>query len=269
MSSRCAYLALVIVLGIGPGAAWAQTADELRAIYFRGDLSRMEEIARTGDMRAEAWMGLMLQNRGRRLEAKEWFRRAAEKGNRWAINSLARMHLADREDEDAARWFRRGAEAGDLVAQENYALLLLQGRGVIKDEQAAARLYSAAAAKGDKYSYIPLAELYASGTGVARDPVEAYALAAIAEVVLDDSDLSGMRLAELKAGLGKELSAAQTKAASLRAQAMRPDLEQLRTAKERAKRLAPIALLTFVIFLIVTIGFLVWRAILWTEARLR
>ena len=54
---------------------------------------------------------------------------------------------------------------------------------------------------------MPLAELYASGTGVARDPVEAYALAVIAEVVLDDSDLFAVRLAELKAALGKELSA--------------------------------------------------------------
>jgi len=61
-------------------------------------------------------MGLMPQNRGRRLEAKEWLRRAAEKGNLWAIISLARMHLADKEDEEAARWFRRGADAGDLGA---------------------------------------------------------------------------------------------------------------------------------------------------------
>jgi uncharacterized protein len=127
-------------------------------------------------------MGLMPQNRGRRLEAKEWLRRAAEKGNLWAIISLARMHLADKEDEEA--------HAGSVVAQtpvtlelSTVSLLLLPGRGLIKDEQAAARWYSAQVAQGDKYSYLPLAELYASGTGVARDPVQAYALAAIAEVV--------------------------------------------------------------------------------------
>jgi uncharacterized protein len=78
----------------------------------------------------------------RRLAAKEWWRRAAEKGNLWAITSLARPHLADKEDEEAARWSRRGADAGDLGAQHDYALLLLQGRGVIKNEQAAARWYS-------------------------------------------------------------------------------------------------------------------------------
>ena len=84
-------------------------------------------------------MGLMLQNRARRLEAKERWRRPAEEGNRWAMTSLAMMHLADKEDEEPARWFRRGAEAGDLAGQHDYALLLLQGRGDIKDEQAAAR----------------------------------------------------------------------------------------------------------------------------------
>ena len=140
------------------------------------------------------------------------------------MTSLAMMHLADKEDEEAARWFRRGAEAGDLAAQHDYALLLLQGRGVIKDEKAAARWYSAAAAQGGKSCFMPLAELYASGTGVARDPFEAYALAVIAEVVLDDSDLFGVRLAELKAALGKELSPTQMKVARSRAQAMRPDL---------------------------------------------
>ena len=162
---------------------------------------------------------------------------AAEKCNLWAIISLARMHLADKEDEEAARWFRRGADAGDLGAQHSYALLLLQGRGLIKDEQAAARWYSAQVAQGDKYSYLRLAELYASGTGVARDPVQAYALAAIAEVVLDDSDLFGVRLAKMKAAVGRDLSPAQMKVASSRAQAMRPDLRRLMIARSNPSRL--------------------------------
>ena len=75
------------------------------------------------------------------------------------MTGLAMMHIAGKEDEEAARWFRRGAEVGDLAAQHDYALLLLQGRGVIKDEQAATRWYSAAAAQGGKSCYLPLAEL--------------------------------------------------------------------------------------------------------------
>jgi TPR repeat protein len=180
-------------------------------------------------MRAEAWMGLLLQNRGRRPEAKEWWRRAAEKGNRRAINNLANIHHADREDEEeeAARWFGRGAEAGDLNSMHEYALLLLQGCGLAKDEQAAARWYYKLAAQGDGFSHLALAELYASGTGVAYDLVEAYALAAIAEAILDDSDLYGMRLARLKARVEMELSPTEMKAARLRAQAMRPELKRM------------------------------------------
>jgi TPR repeat protein len=159
------------------GSVSAQTAHELRAMYFRGDIVRMEEIARASNVRAEAWMGLMLQNKGRRLEAKVWWRRAAEKGDPWAISSLAAMHLTDKEDEEAVRWYKRGAELGELDAQNTYAWLLLQGRGVDKDEQAAAREYLAAALRGHGYSILDVAKLYASGTGVTRDPVEAYAFA--------------------------------------------------------------------------------------------
>jgi TPR repeat protein len=62
-------------------------------------------------------------------------RRAAERAISGPLPALPGCE----EDEEAARWFRRGAGAGDLGAQHDYALLLLQGRGVIKDEQAAAR----------------------------------------------------------------------------------------------------------------------------------
>ena len=224
------WLGLAVTLAATSDSS-AQTADELRAIYSRRDIARMEEIARSGDVRAEAWMGLMLQNRGRRLEAKQWWRRAAEKGNQWAIVSLANMHLKDKEDELAVRWYARGAETGDLGAQHAYARLLLQGRGVDKDEQAAARLLSSAASRGHRYSYPDLARLYANGTGVTRDPVEAYAHVKIAEVVLNDSDFAAGDLARLKERLTAELSPSQISAAGLRARAMRPDLKALRRAK--------------------------------------
>jgi TPR repeat protein len=57
----------------------------------------------------------------------------------------------------------RGGDAGDTEAQHKYAWLLLQGRGVIKDEEAAARWYSTAASHGDKYSYLALAEPMRAG----------------------------------------------------------------------------------------------------------
>jgi hypothetical protein len=219
-------LALLALLGLHASLSWAQTDDELRAIYHRRDISRMEEIARTGDVRAEAWMGLMLQHKGRRLEAKEWWRRAAEKGNLWAIRSLASMHRRDKEYEEAARWLARGADGGHVDSMVEFAFLLLKGQGVSKDERAAAQWYSTAAARGHKYSYVALAELYASGTGVPRDAVEAYVLVGMAEANFDHSDsaMYGAHLAELKTKIEKDLSPTQLAAATVRVDALRPDL---------------------------------------------
>jgi TPR repeat protein len=267
---RIMICAVLIILAASLGA---ETDEELRQLWMRRDLARMEEIARTGDARAEAWMGLMLQNRGRRVEAKEWWRRAAEKGNRWAINSLAFMHLGDREDEQAAYWYRRGAEAGDRESQHTYAWLLLQGRGVAKDEGEAARWYAAAAAQGQGDAYFDLAKLYADGVGVVRDPVEAYALASLAEVTGDPSET--YRATELKAQLGRSLSSDQISAASGRAIARRPDLKGQLGQKELEDRLG--------IFLPVLLGIVVltpllalfyalrWasRGLGWALARLR
>jgi hypothetical protein len=92
---------LVLVTAFSCGAV-SQTDDELRQMYFRRDFDRMEKLARDGDVRAEAWMGLIMQQASRRSEAKEWWQRAAEKGNAWAIDSLAMMYLSDKEDEKAA-----------------------------------------------------------------------------------------------------------------------------------------------------------------------
>ena len=61
-------------------------------MYFRRDFVQMKEIARTGDARAEAWMGRIKQQEGERGKAKEWYRRAAEKNYPLAISTLAAMH---------------------------------------------------------------------------------------------------------------------------------------------------------------------------------
>jgi TPR repeat protein len=258
--------AICAALAFHTSSLCAQTDDDLRKLWLRRDLARMEEIARAGDARAEAWMGLMLQNRGRRDEAKVWWRRAAEKGNRWAINSLAFMHLGDKEDEEAAHWYLRGAEAGDPDSQFMYAWLLLQGRGVPRNEGEAARWYSAAAAQGHGDSYFELARLFAEGIGVSPNTVEAYALASIAEVAVDPSEAD--RASQLKARLAQDLSSEQIKAAVLRANAIRPDLE--RTLKDRRTwesfSLALRALLALALFLVLTA--ITWRVGRWVTGRL-
>lgn len=221
--------AILIVIAPVPYDAHAHT--ELSAIKARGDLKRMEEIASTGDVRAEAWMGLMLQNRGRREESKVWWRKAAAQNDPWAISMLGRMLLRDSQDEEAAHWYRRGAVAGSASAQQAYASLLLAGRGVARNENEAVRWLEAAADQHSAYAYIPLAELYEAGRGTDRDPIEAYALATIAEVALDDSE-SGSATG-MQDRLEKGLSSDEVAIALQRVRARYPQYDERVAAQTR------------------------------------
>jgi TPR repeat protein len=214
-------LVCAVFIGAFLSAALGQTDEELRQIYYRRDFVQMEKLARDGDVRAEAWMGLMMQQASRRAESKEWWGRAAEKGNKWAIGSLASMHLMDKEDEKAAYWYRRGAELGYPESQAGLASLLLQGRGVATNEEEAVRLYKAAAAQGYPYAYFPLAQLYAAGRGTTRDPIAAYTLLEIAEVTIDPSQIKDLKA--FKSQVASGLSAEQIAQASKRAREIRPD----------------------------------------------
>jgi hypothetical protein len=231
--------------------AIAQTDAELRVLYGRKDFVRMEIIARRGDTRAEAWMGLMLQNADRRAEAKVWWKLAAEKGDRWSILMLAEMHYLDHEDELAVQWYRRGAEAGYPAAQNTLASMLLIGRGAAKDEGEAARWYAAAVAQRDPDAYLPLAQLYASGLGVARDPVEAYALATISEVV---GRYSEDRVNALKAEIAKQLTPPQMIAAQARINMLRPDFDELQALRDGEDTAQWIALFLMVAILLAALS---------------
>jgi len=191
-------------------------------MYFRRDFGQMEKLAQEGDVRAQAWMGLIMQQAKRRSEAKEWWQRAAEKGHAWAIDSLAMMYLMDKEDEKAAYWYRRGADLGLAGSQSRLAGLLLQGRGVPRNEQEAVRWYKAAAAQAYRYAYYPLAELHASGTGTNRDLIEAYALAEITEAILDPSETHKAQALKLK--IAHELSPEQIARAVERAREIQAEV---------------------------------------------
>jgi tetratricopeptide (TPR) repeat protein len=226
MAHLIAALVLLVLTGAFASSALGQTDDELREMYFRRDFARMEEIAETGDTRAEAWMGLIRQQARRRDEAKMWWRRAAEKGNRWAIGSLASMHRADKEYDEALYWYRRGAELGHRNSQIVLAWMLLRGEGVAKDEREAFRLYSLANTRPADPIIMRLAEMHADGRGTERNPIEAYALAEVAEATLDNlSDGDRVQNARaLKARLANELQPDEIAQAVRRAHEIRPDL---------------------------------------------
>jgi TPR repeat protein len=214
---------VALVIGSCLPSAFAQTDEELRQLYFRRDFQRMEEIARTGDTRAEAWMGLITNNQHRRSEAKEWYLRAAEKNNLFAIGRLVAMYHFDREFVEAARWYRRGAELGDEYNQYVYARMLLQGRGIPADENEAFRWFSAAAGSGHAYSNLELARIYFRGIGIPRDPVQAYAYLEVALTALRPSNVPAIDEARaLRNDIEGLLSQQQIEEARRRARALTP-----------------------------------------------
>jgi uncharacterized protein len=218
-------LVAALLFGVHAPGAIAQTDSALRELYDRKEYARIEQYARQGNARAEAWMGLISRQAGRREEAKEWYRRAAEKGDLEGIRRLAGIYQYDEKNsEEADRWYRRGAELGDQDMQVTLAWRHLHGQGFPKDEREAFRWYLAAANGGNSYAYLATAEMYAAGKGIERDLVEAYAQLEIALEVLSTSETQYLKQARaLQSQLAQELSPDQIREAHRRAHQRRPD----------------------------------------------
>jgi tetratricopeptide (TPR) repeat protein len=266
MSRTFAAVASAVLVCAFTTVAVEQTDEELRQLYVRSDFARMEQIAQAGDARAEAWMGLIRQNAGRREEAKVWYRRAAEKNNPWGISQLAEMHDRDGESAQALYWYRRGAESGNPNDQVALAWRLRKGsRGFPLDPHEAYRWYAAAAQRYDA-AYLALAELKAAGFGTERNGIEAYAFAEIAETVRGDSgETTATRAKELKEQLAVELWPHEVMQAERRARELRPELDEIKGKQKRDDFLFPFVVLGFLLAPIVILWLFVW--ILWQFVR--
>ncbi|MET1045870.1 MAG: hypothetical protein ABWX70_04080, partial [Hyphomicrobium sp.] len=74
---------------------------------------------------------------------------------------------------EAANWLSRASDQGFAVAQYDYAIRLLQGFGLTKDEPKIPALLKAAAEKGIAGAQNRLAYVYLDGIKVKKDPIEA------------------------------------------------------------------------------------------------
>ncbi|EGB06372.1 hypothetical protein AURANDRAFT_29293 [Aureococcus anophagefferens] len=111
-------------------------------------------------------------------KARNWYERAAAKGNEKAIENLARLDarvpeaisfLGDayrygdfglvKSDKKAAKIYRRAVELGDVEAMGHLARLYSDGSGVKLDKKKAERLYRTAADRGDADAQCNLAAL--------------------------------------------------------------------------------------------------------------
>ncbi|MDF2095279.1 SPOR domain-containing protein [Aquibaculum arenosum] len=137
------YLALVLASGL-PGKAWSQDYDAGLAAYGQGNAARAEVnwlmAAANGSSEAEFALGKLYEEGGADVGA---------------------------DPERAATWYRRAMQRGSLAAETNFALLLLEGRGLVRDSQRAVDLWQNAAEAGQAEAQYNLALAYYNGIGVA------------------------------------------------------------------------------------------------------
>jgi TPR repeat protein len=170
--------------------AQAQTSDRtdsaaLRegiAAYRAGDLIAAEKTFRTyapGDPDAEAWLGVVLLDRGQPKEAVKALQHAADAGSREANHRLALVFAEGqagipRNDQRAVELFQKAAEAGHRRAQINLGILYLRGQGVPRDlVQARAWLEKAAATEDASALYALGRAMEESDPVVSADSVRA------------------------------------------------------------------------------------------------
>jgi TPR repeat protein len=95
-------------------------------------------------------------------KAREWFEKAADKGNADAMVKLGSLAtLLENDDAKAREWFEKAAEKGDAGAMRNLGVLYANGQGVAQDYAKAREWYEKAAAKDDSTAMLNLGVLYA------------------------------------------------------------------------------------------------------------
>jgi TPR repeat protein len=108
-------------------------------------------------------------------KAAEWYKRAAEAGDREAMFALAMLRLSGHSEgggaatrEEGAKWLASSAKLGNPKAAYNLALLYLDGQTFPQDVKRAAELLRLAADAGNPEAQYALATFYKEGTGVEK-----------------------------------------------------------------------------------------------------
>ena len=123
---------------------------------------------------------------------------------------LPRRCLIEPNALEAASWLSKAAGQGMAEAQFDYAVVLLRGLGLTRDEPKAIPYLRAAAQKGLASAQNRLAYVYAEGVGVKKSPQEAAKWRLIAQA----GGLKDEGLDALVGKLPKEQQLAAQKAAS-------------------------------------------------------
>lgn len=107
--------------------------------------------------------------RGDYVEARRWYRQAAEQGSVSAQVNLGVMCVdgqgGPQDDQEAAYWYSRAAEQGDALAQFNLGAMYAEGQGVAPNLDEAMRWYHQAADQGNAPAQFSLGVLYEQTPG--------------------------------------------------------------------------------------------------------
>ena len=110
-------------------------------------------------------------------QAMKWFRKAAAQNLGIAQISLAYCYQNGeggvKDEAEAVEWFRKAAEQNYAVAQFRLGTCYYFGRGVATNEAVAANWYRKAAEQDYPWAQYNLGHCYANGRGVVKDEVEA------------------------------------------------------------------------------------------------
>jgi TPR repeat protein len=118
-------------------------------------------------------------------KAAEWYRLAADRGDREAMFALGLLYLGGRvsgsvDREQGAKLLAAAAKLGHAGAAYDLGVLYLEGQAFPQDFARAAELFRSAAQAGNPEAQYALATLYKEGRGVSKDPAKAARLLAAA-----------------------------------------------------------------------------------------
>jgi TPR repeat protein len=112
------------------------------------------------------------------VQAADWYRKAAEKGEVRAQHSLGVLYEfgtgVKADYSTAAEWYRKAAERGFAPAQFSLGLCYVHGKGVPQDFDKALSWYLKAAAQKNSDALLNLAYLYHNGQGVTRNEARSF-----------------------------------------------------------------------------------------------
>lgn len=188
IAARAALLAALLLANPAAHAQPGDASDVAPALrggvmaYRAGDLTTAEFNLRRlvpDNPDAEAWLGVVLLDRGQNREALQALQHAADAGSAEGAHRLALVFAqglagTPRNDARALELFEKAATLGNQRAQVNVGILYFRGQGVPRDLVQARAWLEKAAANNDPYALYALGRAMDETLGpAAADPVRA------------------------------------------------------------------------------------------------